>query len=141
MTDIRRIFVDTSLFIYLLEGHEIYGNVANNFFKHCLSNRIEMKTSTISYMEFCVMPYQKNRLDVIESFKELLIDLEMSIYSINLKIADLAAELRARYKFLKGMDALQIATGIYSGSDHFITNDKKLKSIREINVVLLDEWQ
>ena len=112
MKEIKRVFVDTSIFIYFIEGHEIFGNKADNFFKHCLSHRIELKTSTISYMEFCVIPYQKNRLDVIESFKELLIDLEMSLYSINLKIADLAAKLRGKYKFLKGMDALQIATAI-----------------------------
>jgi len=112
MKEIKRVFVDTSIFINFIEGHEIFGSKANNFLKHCLTNQIEMKTSAISYMEFCVMPYQKNRFDVIDSFKELLIDLDMSIYSINLKIADLAAKLRGKYKFLKGMDALQIATAI-----------------------------
>lgn len=141
MKEIKRIFVDTSIFIYFIEGHEIFGNNANDFFKYCLANRIEMKTSAISYMEFCVMPYQKNRLDVIDSFKELIIDLGMSIYSINLKIADLAAKLRGKYKFLKGMDALQIATAIYSGYDRFITNDKKLQSVSEIEIIILEEWK
>ncbi len=40
-----------------------------------------------------------------------------------------AYELRAKYQFLKGMDAFQLAIAINENCDQFVTNDKKLEKV------------
>jgi len=60
------------------------------------------------------------------------------MWGINVEIATKAAELRAKYK-LKTPDALQIAPAICRFSDYFLTNDKQLKIVSEVNVLILDE--
>ncbi|WP_404987325.1 type II toxin-antitoxin system VapC family toxin [Candidatus Hadarchaeum sp.] len=53
-------------------------------------------------------------------------------------IAERAADLRARYG-LRTPDALQVATALHAGATAFLTNDARLKAVRELEVVLLDE--
>jgi predicted nucleic acid-binding protein len=51
-----------------------------------------------------------------------------------------AAELRARYK-LSLIDALQIAAALGAGCDGFLTNDKDLKRVGTLNVLVLSELE
>ncbi len=37
------------------------------------------------------------------------------------------------------MDALQLATACLSGCDLFLTNDKQLKQLKEINCITVEE--
>ena len=37
------------------------------------------------------------------------------------------------------MDSIHLATAIVYGCDVFLTNDKQLKQVEEINVLLVDE--
>ena len=51
-----------------------------------------------------------------------------------------SAQIRAKYKSFKSMDSLQLACAIMSGCDVFLTNDRQLRQITEIQCILLDEW-
>ena len=65
----------------------------------------------------------------------------LSVYkrSIDERVATRSAEIRAKYKGIKLADALQLAAAIETGCDTFLTNDKQLKQVSEINVVLLED--
>jgi predicted nucleic acid-binding protein len=54
-----------------------------------------------------------------------------------MEIAKKAAGLRAKYG-LKTPDAIQFATAIYGSADYFLTNDIRLKVVREIEIFILD---
>jgi predicted nucleic acid-binding protein len=140
MTDFKKVFLDTSLFIYLLEDNPVYCDKVINFIEYCLQHEISFSTSTITHMEFCVRPYEIGRNDVIKDFEELLIDLGITPQPISLPVADTAAKLRAKYKWLRAMDALQLATGICSDCDAILTNDKRIKEVEEIPIILIDDW-
>lgn len=49
-----------------------------------------------------------------------------------------AAELRAKYN-LRTPDSIQLATAIEYNADYFLTNDIRLKSVAEINSIILSE--
>ena len=49
-----------------------------------------------------------------------------------------AAELRAKYN-LRTPDAIQLATAIEYNADYFLTNDLRLKSVVEVNSIVLSE--
>jgi len=45
MIKFKRVFVDTSLFIYLLADNKEYGDKVANFIKYCTINEISLSTS------------------------------------------------------------------------------------------------
>jgi len=68
-----------------------------------------------------------------------LIDNEnLELIDIDIAIAKKASEIRANYK-IKTPDAIQLASGIVNHCDSFLTNDRDLKKVKEINVIVLDD--
>ncbi len=67
----------------------------------------------------------------------------LRLYPLDDLVAEKAAELRAKYYGngfkIKTPDAIQIATGILNGAEVFITNDRNLKNVTEIEIAVLDE--
>ncbi len=62
----------------------------------------------------------------------------MEYISINEEIAEKAAFLKRKYA-VRLPDSLQVATAWHKNASTFITNDKKLKQITEVQVNLLSE--
>jgi predicted nucleic acid-binding protein len=48
--------------------------------------------------------------------------------------------LRVQYSGLRTIDAIQVSAAIDIGVDAFLTNDEKLKQIKEINVLFLKDY-
>jgi predicted nucleic acid-binding protein len=67
-------------------------------------------------------------------------DLNISLQDVTLLVADTAAKLRSKYQGLRGMDALQISAAIHSECDKFMTNDRRLRQVNEIEVMLIKDW-
>ncbi len=78
------------------------------------------------------------RLDVIDDYNSIIDDADIFVTSLTLLECDRAARLRAKYTGLKSFDALQIALAIKEGCDLFACNDKRLKSIKDIEILTLD---
>ncbi len=138
MTDSEKIFFDTAPFIYLLEGHPEYYDTIAAYIADFVQNGSKLITSVITYTEFCVKPEELQNQSLIEAFANLLSDLSFHLLDVTLPSAKCAYKLRAKYKFLKGMDSLQLAVAIESGCTQFLTNDKKLAVITEIRIVLVN---
>lgn len=64
----------------------------------------------------------------------------LTLIEISTNIAENAGVLRGKYSYLRTIDAIQLAAAIQNGIDAFLTNDKKLKSIKEINVLVLKDY-
>ena len=135
-----KIFIDTAPFIYLLENHPVFAGKMKAFITDSIVNGEELVTSVVTISEFGVKPTKDNRPDLIQNFEQLLPRLNVKILDIDQSAAKKAYEFRAKYSFLKGMDAFQLALSINEKCDRFITNDKKLKRVTEINVDILDNW-
>ena len=132
-------FIDTAPFIYLIESHPIFADKVINLFSESTINRDSLITSVITLMEFGVKPERDGRQEIIAKFEEFLVRLNFEVNQVDERIAKKAYQLRAKYQFLKGMDSIQIATAILSNCDEFVTNDKKLKKITEIAVIIIEE--
>ena len=137
MSENKSIFIDTAPFIYLIENNTKYSTKVEELLADYISLNYNICSSVISYMEFCVIPDRDGRLDVIESFNNLLLKLNISIFEINIDVAIRGYKLRSSNPSLKGMDALQLACALENDCSEFITNDEKLKKINEINVTIL----
>lgn len=138
MIPFGKIFFDTAPFIYLLENHPKYGQIVDDFIVEATSNNVTLVTSILSLAEFGVVPERNKRQDLIDDFEDLLRNAAFEIPSIEKQTAINSYQLRAKYQSLKALDSLQLAVAINSGCDHFFTNDFKLKSISEINILIVD---
>lgn len=137
--DFKSTFIDTALFIYLLEEQPDFSDLTEHFLNFCYANNIRLVTSIITYLEFCVRPYREQRLDLIDDYNELIKDTGFFVTTVTLLDCDQAARLRANYKRLRAFDALQIALALKEGCEVFACNDKRLKAVNEIEVLTLDE--
>ena len=63
-----------------------------------------------------------------------------AIISVDGAISEIAAILKYKYSIAL-QDAIQIATGVASGQEAFITNDRGLQKIREIKVIILTDFK
>jgi predicted nucleic acid-binding protein len=140
MTEFKKVFLDTVIFIYLLENNKYFGDSVANFLEYCTTNGISLTTSVITYKEFCIKPYKLGRNELITAFEDMCTDLNISLQDVTLLVADTAAKLRSKYQGLRGMDALQISAAIHSECDKFMTNDRRLRQVNEIEVMLIKDW-
>lgn len=139
MTASEKVFFDTSPFIYLLEDHPEYYSKVEGFMISAVQQQLIMVSSVLSIAEFGVKPEKENRQDLIESLNKLLLDFHFQLLDIDVEVARVSSRLRARHNHLKAMDALQLATASYCGCKYFLTNDKKLNRIKDLQVILLDD--
>ena len=137
----ERIMVDTAPIIYHIEEKGILGKVSEEIFK-LIRDRSKhfVFSSVITFSEVLVHPLRASRKDLVNKYRSFfLMSSNFTIYSIDILIAEKAAELRANYG-LRTPDALQIAIAIENNGTLFITNDKGLEKIKEVEVLVLGDY-
>lgn len=135
----RRLAADTMVFIYYLEDHPRYAPLLEPLFAAWEEGRAEGVTSVLTLLEILVKPKREGRPEVARDYRDLLTTYpHLTLIPVDAEIAELAADLRARYA-LRTPDALQVATALHAGATAFLTNDSRLKAVRELEVILLDE--
>lgn len=135
----ERVGADTMVFIYHLEDHPRYARLTQPLFEAWEEGRNSGVTSVITLLEVLVKPKREGNLEAARDYLELLTTYpNLTIAEVDLGLADLAADLRARYG-IRTPDALQLAAALQAGAGGFITNDGQLKEVAELEVVLLDE--
>ena len=138
MIEFKRVFIDTSPFIYYLENNELYFEKMLRFFTRCCEDGIEIITSAITVEKYLVYPYSNGKTELVKNFDEFISYMKIKVISIDEEIAKEGARIRANYKDFKAMDALQIAAAIKSDCDVFFTNDKQLRQEKELPCVTMD---
>nr|WP_275982538.1 PIN domain-containing protein [Aquiflexum gelatinilyticum] len=131
--------MDTAPLIYLIEGNSQYQETLNVFFKANEDGGILMASSVLTITEILIQPFKLGKYELALKYRQILSGSDnFNIFDINQETAFQAAELRAKYG-IKTPDAIQIASGIQSKSDYFLTNDFQLKKVKEIEVILINE--
>ncbi len=134
----RRIALDTSIFIYQLEGNLRYLALTDSVFSWVEGQGHEAVTSTITMTELLVQPYREHNESRVDEFYSLLSTYpNLQWIAPNLEIADVAARVRAVHR-LRTPDALQAATAMHAHATAFITNDPVFERVNEFETALLD---
>ena len=137
----RRIMFDTAPIVYFIEEHKEFGKITDEIFK-VIKDDSEYRpfSSVITLIEVLTQPLRKSKMEVVEKYRQFLLNLSNFItYSIDPIIAEKSAGLRAQYG-IKTPDAIQLAVGIENDGTLFVTNDRGLKKIKEIEVIVLEEY-
>jgi predicted nucleic acid-binding protein len=135
----RTLALDTSAFIYHLEAHPVYAPRLLPVFQHIERGRCQAVTSTLTFLEVLVQPYRTGDVEARAALSALLASFPgITWMALDLPIADRAAALRARYG-LRSPDAIHLATALQASADVFLTNDRDLRRVVEVPVLLIDE--
>lgn len=136
----RVVGIDTSVFIYHIEEAPRYCACTKVLFDQMVDGSFEGVTSVLTLMELAVKPLQMGKPDVADEYEVILSNYpNLTIAKIDRATARRAAELRATYK-LRPADALQVAACIEHGATAFLSNDRDLRRVSELSVLLLDDF-
>ncbi len=132
---------DTSPVIYLIETHPDYDVLVTEIFRRIDRGIITGFTSAITLTEVLTQPLKQGQIHFQKEYCDLLLH-SANFYTlpINAEIAEQAAGLRAQYG-LRTPDALQVAAAKTANCQAFLTNDKALKRIKDVRVIILDELE
>lgn len=140
LSKVHSVFIDTAPIIYFAEGHPQFGQLLKTIFSYFHFNECQIYSSVIALMEVLPKPVQVGNKKLMDQFIRLLKNRkDFYLLDISREIAITAGELRGRYPFLKSMDALQIAAAMEKNVDIFLTNDLKLKQVKNINVWTMED--
>jgi len=135
----KKIALDTNIFIYLIEKNEKYVKHVKKLFDMIEKGRMYAVTSTLLYTEVLAKPFEEENQKVVDLYRVFLSTFpNLIVQDVDKSISVMAAKLRAKYR-IRTPDAIFLATGMVNKADAYITNDVRLKKIKEIEVLTIDE--
>jgi predicted nucleic acid-binding protein len=131
------IFVDTSCFIYLIEGNIEFGSIVKDLFDEYSIKQTPLVSSYVSLAEVLVKPFQQKNDRVAEQYYAIFSKMpNLTIAPLLSSSAVLAAQIKAKYAF-QLPDAFQLALAVESDCKTFLTNDSSLLSFSDLKIILL----
>lgn len=141
LANVSTLGFDTAPLIYFIEANPRYDALITEIFRRVDAGKLSGMTSVISLCEVLVYSFVKDDPSLRQSYRNLLLNSANFVtHAINDAMADHAAELRAKYR-IKTPDALQIAMALSTNCEAFLTNDKDLKRVAEIQILVLNELE
>jgi len=97
-------------------------------------------TSFLTLMEILVKPKADGKPEVVQDYEFLLTTFpNLTFVPMGLEVARRAADLRAAYRLRRRMRSKWL-TALVHNATTFLTNDKKLKMVNELEIKILDDW-
>lgn len=133
-----KLFLDACAIIYLIESQEHLGQKTRLLITEALHNKAQLIISRLSFLECRVFPLKTKNYELLSRYNDFFRLPSLQIIDLTEDVINLATDLRASCSSsLRTPDALQIACALKSNADKFLTGDKKLLSIQEIEVLII----
>ena len=129
-----RVFWDTNLFVYLVEGRERADRVVE-LRRRMIERNDELLTSALTLGEVLVKPLEAGDQELRRRYEQA-ITTGATVVPFDAGAAPRFAEIR-RDRSIRAPDAIQLACASAAGVDLFITNDDRLsrKNVRGIHFI------
>jgi len=131
---------DTATFIYYIEDVAPYADLLDPVFGLLENHALRAVTSTVTFAEILTKPFADKNFSLADEIKFTLKSFSsLSVAPIDEKLAEAAALIRARHT-IRLPDALQLATALQGEATLFLTNDKRIKKVDTIDVLVLSDF-
>ncbi|HMC60541.1 MAG TPA: PIN domain-containing protein, partial [Candidatus Solibacter sp.] len=120
-----RIFWDTNLFIYLLEGSGDLFQHTQRVLSRMAARKDELITSTLTLGEVMAKPLELGQKDIAVRYERFLSSPGVQLVSFDRDAARIFARLRAD-RTIRPPDAIQLSCAATAAANLFITNDARL---------------
>ena len=132
--------LDTALFIYYIEDVAPFADLLDPVFSLLENHGLSAVTSTMTIAEILTKPFADKNFSLADEIKFTLHSFSsLSVASIDAKLAEAAALIRARYA-IRLPDALQLAAAVQAEATLFLTNDKRVKKVEAVEVLVLSDF-
>jgi predicted nucleic acid-binding protein len=136
----KRVYFDTNIFIYIIEGSLQYQNIIDDIAQSIIQKDFEIHTSYITLTEILPPLVKRGDKDIISGTIEFVrnkgfFQLSNADEEICLQAGFLRGELK-----MKTPDALHVATAIKQNCNVFLTNDAGIRVPQNMQRILLSEF-
>ncbi len=132
--------LDTAPFIYFIEDVAPYADLLEPAFRLLENHDLRAITSAVTLAEILTKPFAEKNFGLIDEIKFTLQSFaSLTVVALDEKLAEAAALIRARHG-IRLPDALQIAAAIQGEATLFITNDKRVRKVAAIEVLVLSDY-
>ena len=136
----RIIGLDTAPVIYYIEDIAPYADLLDPVFTLLENHALRAVTSTVTFAEILTKPFADKNFSLADEIKFTLKSFSsLSVALIDEKLAEAAALIRARYT-IRLPDALQVAAAIQGEATLLLTNDKRIKKVDAVEVLVLSDF-
>ncbi len=136
----RRVYLDTNIFIYALNGFPDYAAILTQLFDSLEAGAFIAVTSELALAEVLVVPFRHH--DAAEEGRCRSIFAArpgFELLPVSMPVLEEMARLRAAFPSVRAPDAIHAATAQTAGCQVFLTNDDRLKTMPSLHVTLLSE--
>jgi len=138
LTGHRKIALDSNVLIHLIETGGPLADAAASIVDAVATGRYVAVMSAIGLVEVLVGPARRGDSVAFETTAEAIRDLPIDITGLDATLAEDGAWIRGAAGV--GLeDAVHLATARSAGATAFVTNDRRLRSIPNLEVVYLDD--
>jgi predicted nucleic acid-binding protein len=120
-----RIFWDTNLFIYFLEGNNQFSADTKQLRQRMLARGDQLLTSTLTLGEVLVKPMERGDAALCRAYENAIAQ-SAALLSFDAQAARNYAAIR-QDRSLRAPDAVQLACAATANTDLFVTNDHRLQ--------------
>lgn len=136
----RRVYLDTNVFIYALNGFPAYAPSLTELFDSIDTGHLAAVTSELSLAEALVIPFRRNSIVEEQRCREIFRPGPgMELFPVNMSVLEGMARIRAETPAFRAPDAIHAATARLSRCDTFLTNDLRFKAAAGFNVLFLND--
>lgn len=131
--------MDTSVFIYYFEDNEKFIPFIKPLFEIIEEGEVIGEASVLSLMEIILKPMREKNEYLVDQYNILMNSYpNFKVLPIDKNVINEAVTLCVKYD-LNPPEALQVATAIAYKANAFVTDNAKLKKIKEIEVIVMEE--
>jgi predicted nucleic acid-binding protein len=123
----KRVYFDTNVFIYLVEGYAAFQTSLNEIRESILHQEAEIFTSELTLCEVLVLPFRSNNTEVVNIYRQLIEESGAFTLLPTKRETYIRASLIRAQMALKMADAIHMATAVEYGCEVFVSNDTGLK--------------
>jgi predicted nucleic acid-binding protein len=125
----RRIYFDTNIVIYVIEGYAQYAAQVQALLDAMDAGEVSVVTSELTLAEVLVGPLKTGNVAIQQTYRSFLTSTAtVEVLPVSRDILEEAAQLRANTK-LKLPDAIHLATALRLRCDSFFTNDDIFRTL------------
>jgi uncharacterized protein len=120
-----RIYWDTMLFIYMIEGDPQFGTKVHHILKRMREREDTLCTSVFAFAEVLTGSIKGQEPELAKNIRRYFRGNEVELLPFTADMAEKFAEIRGKNN-LSEVDTIHLATAAHAHVDLFITNDKQL---------------
>ena len=139
LRQVQRLAVDSAPWIYLIEGHPEFAAPVRMIVERAEKGELKLCTSALTLIEVLALPLAVGAHAIAEAYETILLESPyLELHDVDRLVARRAADLRGRYR-LKTPDAVQVAVALQAGCDAFLTNDRRLRRVQDLTILVLSD--